>query len=101
MNIQSIGEMFNIAPSFIYNLFRKSDTGLTSTKNNGNISRADAGRRYGRMLISELFNENNLSWEEGTAIYRNKGIHIRGDDNIRNIAEKNNILPGNLVKMLE
>jgi hypothetical protein len=101
MNIQALGKMFNIAPSFIYDLFKESAGGLTSANNNVHISGAGTGKGYGRKSISELFKAKNLSWEEGTAIYKNKGINIRGDDKIRNIAKKNNILPGDLVKMLE
>ncbi len=99
ITIQSLGKKFNIAPSFIYNLFKEN---LPEIKNaySFSISSTVEGSGYGRRKISELFKEKNLSWSEGTKIYKERGIIISEDDKIKNIAEKNNILPIDLIKML-
>lgn len=95
MTIQEAGEKFKIAPSEIYNLFKISN----STSLNKTLTSAGSG--YGRKMISELFKNKNILWNDGVKILENNGIAIKEDDKIKNIAEKYDILPIDLINMIE
>lgn len=92
--IQSIGAEFQIAPSLIYNLFKSENAEIPQ-----NIL-AHAGSGYGRKNISEVFDDNNLTWQQGISILKGHGIILQEDDKLKNIAEKNNILPIDLINMI-
>ncbi len=59
-----------------------------------------AGSGYGRKMLSEILSENNISWSEGVKRLNANGIKIEKDDNLKEIATENGVLPADLIKAI-
>ncbi len=90
--IEKIASANKITPSKIY-LLLKSE-GKTEQ------SKYSRGSGFGRKLLSEILNENNLTWEEGIARLKSKGVIVKNDDKLRSIAEENDLTPLEIIEAL-
>jgi hypothetical protein len=98
--LEEIAVKYNVVPSEIYN---KIFTGNINSKNNFNNSASNKyvqGSGYGRKNISEIFEENNLTWAEGIKKLKSKNIIVTGNDRLKNIATQNNVLPIDIINAI-
>lgn len=93
--IKDIAERYNISPGRLYGSLKESGTATAGQ------SKYVEGSGFGRKLISEVFKENNIVWEEGVAKLTSAGIKIRKDGKLRDIAIDNKVSPIELIKALE
>ncbi len=95
--LQEIAEHYNVVPSDIYKVInlnlQKSKSSVTNTK-------YTPGSGYGRKLLSEVFNENSLSWEEGIQLLKKSGILVSEDGKLKDIATENGKLPVDIINAI-
>lgn len=98
MTIEKLAAVYKVTPSKIYN-----DIKVNNKVSNSALTVETEyveGSGYGRKKISDIFKENNLSWEEGVKILESAGIEIKKDDKLKNIADDNNKIPIDLIKII-
>lgn len=95
--LQEIAEQYNTIPSDIYKAInlnlQKSNSSVTNTK-------YTPGSGYGRKLLSVVFNENALTWEEGIKLLKKSGILVSEDGKLKDIANENGKLPVDIINAL-
>lgn len=98
MTIEKLAAIYRVTPSKIYNDIKIKDmvNNPVSTVETKYIE----GSGYGRKKISEIFKENNLSWEEGVKKFESAGKELKEDDKLKNIADDNNKMPVDLIKII-
>ncbi len=96
MTLQQIAEKYNVTPNVIAKVVPSTSSMNTST-NTGYMQ----GSGFGRKLLSEILNENNLNWNESIAKLKAAGITVEQDDKLKNIANENHVLPIDIIKILE
>lgn len=98
MTIEKLAAVYKVTPSKIYNDIKVNDkvSNSASTVETEYVE----GSGYGKKKISDIFKENNLSWEEGVKILESAGIEIKKDDKLKNIADDNNKMPIDLIKII-
>ncbi len=72
-----------------------------SSKNDGNYNRAIKGAGYGRMTIEEICRIKEINIKESLYRLQNNNISADAKDNIRSVAIKHNLVPSELVNLLE
>ena len=97
ITVQELAEINKTTPDKIYRLLEVNKA-LSSNKI-GN-SKYAPGSGLGRKLLSEIFKENKIEWDEGIKILREKGIEVKADEKIKTIAEENGISPIEIIKAL-
>ncbi len=97
VTVQKLAEINNTTPDKIYRLLEVNKA-LSSDKI-GN-SKYGPGSGLGRKLLSEIFKENNIEWNDGIKILGEKGIQVKEDEKIKTIAEENGISPIKIIKAL-
>ncbi|MCK5087541.1 MAG: DUF4405 domain-containing protein [Melioribacteraceae bacterium] len=94
--MEELAAEYNVRPNEIYNIVK-----LPANKNvqsAGGIYQAGSG--FGRKKLSEIFSVNNISWDEGLEILKINGIKVESDGKVKDIAEKNNLIPSDIIKAL-
>ncbi len=94
---QTILEIANdnqISPSEIYNLISLDMQPKTTE------TKYTMGSGFGRKLLSEILIENKLTFDEGVNKLKNAGINVENDEKIKNIAERNNISPIEIINVI-
>lgn len=93
--IKDIAARYNISPGSLYGSLKEPGASSSSQ------SKYVEGSGFGRKLISEVFKENNIIWEDGIAKLTSAGIKVDKDGKIRDIAIDNKVSPIELIKALE
>ncbi len=93
---QTILELANnnqIPPSEIYNLIAPDMKKVTKA------NKYTLGSGFGRKLLSEFLIDNNLTLSEGMEKLKKAGIVVEKDEKIKNIAERNNLTPIEIINI--
>ena len=98
MTIEKLAAIYKVKPSKIYNDIKVNDK--VSNSASTVVTKYVEGSGYGRKKISDIFKENNLSWEEGVKLFESAGIELKNDDKLKNIADDNNKIPIDLIKII-
>ncbi len=92
--ILDIANANQISPSEIYDLI------ASDVQPEVNEIKYKMGSGIGRKLLSEILIENNLTFDEGINKLKNAGINVENDEKIKNIAERNNISPIEIINAI-
>ncbi len=98
LTLEELAAEYDVTPSKFYELVNERQS-VAPTTTGGSASYVQ-GSGFGRKKLSEIFNENNLSWEEGIDILSKSNIKVTTDDKLKNVAEDNNITPIDIIKAL-
>ncbi len=93
MTIEDLAKANNLQPNDIYNIIK----GKTKTTVKTAFT---PGSGFGRKKLSAIFQELNITWQEGTAKLKKANINVTEDAELKQIAEKNGISPIEIIKAL-
>ncbi len=96
LTLQQIADQYSVTPSIIAKVVPNSGTISTSSSTG-----YKQGSGYGRKLLSEILKENNLNWDESIAKLNKEGIVVEQDDKLKNVANDNDVLPIDIIRILE
>ena len=96
--LKEIAEDYNVVPSDIYKVIKE---GIKVNSSESAKSKYTQGSGYGRKLLSDIFKENNLTWEEGIELLKKNGILVSEDGKLKDIATENGKLPIDLINFLK
>jgi len=101
--LKILAEKYNKTPSELYSII--NTYGVKTNENNSDtetqVSEYRMRSGYGRMKISKVFEDNNLTWEEGIEILKKRSIYVTEDAKIKDIASENNKLPIDIINYLK
>jgi hypothetical protein len=98
LTLQDIAEKYDIVPSDIYKLITASTNQIKNSDVNNNYKQ---GSGYGRKMLSDIFKENNLTWEEGIELLKKHGILVSEDGKVKDIATENGKLPIDIINLIK
>jgi phage antirepressor YoqD-like protein len=99
MTLEDLAAEYDVTPSKFFELVGEKQNSISSGQANGSTKYA-MGSGFGRKKLSEIFEENNLSWEEGVKILEKANIKVESDDRLKTIADDNNVTPIDIIKAL-
>lgn len=92
--VEDLAAENNMTPSELYKKMNLKNENSQS----GNFSR---GGGYGRKTVAQICEQYNVSVEEGLARLKEKGIEVTSKDNIRDIAMDHNLVPIDIVTIIQ
>ena len=98
--LEELAEKHNVVPSDIYAIINSGNINSSNKISINKNSSYKQGSGYGRKLISEVFTENNLSWEEGVELLKKNNIIVTEDVKLKDIATENKKLPVDIINTL-
>jgi len=101
VTLEKLAEEYGIVPSDIYSIISSGKIGSNNKMGSNPSSSYSQGSGYGRKMISEVFDEHNLSWAEGVKLLKKNGIEVNEDEKIKNIATRNKKLPVDIINVLK
>ncbi len=96
LTLKEISEENDISPSKIYNLLKTN-----SGSSNNSTKKYLPGTGFGRKNLSEIFKENKIDWAKGIQKLKSKGIIVKEDAALKEIAQQNKITPKDIITALE
>lgn len=91
--LEELAAKYNTTPNAIY---ANMNNQVSQTHN----SFFSQGSGFGRKNISEVFSENNIAWDEGVRLLEKNGIAVENDMRLKDIADKNNVSPIEIISAL-
>jgi len=101
ITLEVLAEKHGVVPSDIYSIISSGKIGSNNKMGSNPGSSYSQGSGYGRKLISEVFDEHNLTWEEGVKLLNKNGIEVNEDEKLKNIATRNKKLPVDIINALK
>ncbi|NOX17344.1 MAG: DUF4405 domain-containing protein [Chlorobi bacterium] len=98
LTLEELATQYDVTPSKFYELVNNRKT--VSTEASSGAQSYVQGSGFGRKNLSEVFRENNISWEEGINILSKANIKVISDDKLKNIAEENDVDPNEIINAL-
>ncbi len=95
IKMKDLAELNGVSPNKIYETLKAKNSKTSPVS-----SRYAPGSGMGRKLLSEILNENGMSWEKGIAALKEKGIVVTKDEKLKTIAESNNTTPMEILRAL-
>ena len=99
--LEEMAEKYNVVPSDIYAVINSGNKNSTQQTNMNQSSSYKQGSGYGRKMISVVFEENNLSWEEGVELLKKSSIIVTEDMKLKDIATENKKIPVDIINALK
>ena len=99
MTLEDLAVEYGVTPSKFFELVNEKQKSVSSGTAEGS-SKYKMGSGFGRKKISEVFEENNLSWDEGVKILEKANIQVESDERLKSIADENNVSPIDIIKAL-
>ena len=93
-----MAEKYDVVPSYIYAIINSGNTNKSGMSQSSSYKQ---GSGYGRKMISEVFKENNLSWEEGVELLKKSSIIVTEDMKLKDIATENKKIPVDIINALK
>jgi hypothetical protein len=91
--IKEIAQNYNISPQEIFEKLQ--------VQGNSKTDHPGAKRGYGRMTLLQICNEKNISLGDAIMKLDNHGINAQGESMLRDLAQKSNKSPIEIVKIIE
>jgi len=97
ITLEVLAEKYGVVPSDIYLIINSGQSNSNNQMKDNLSSSYSQGSGNGRKLISEVFDEHNLTWEEGVKLLKKNGIEVNEDEKLKNIATRNKKLPVDII----
>jgi len=98
ITLEELAEKYDVVPSYIYAIINSGNTNKSGMSQSSSYKQ---GSGYGRKMISEVFKENNLSWEEGVELLKKSSIIVTEDMKLKDIATENKKIPVDIINALK
>lgn len=93
--LELLAKEYDVYPNEIYNkLINSNNINISNTK-------YSSGNGYGRKLLSKVFEDNNISWENGIEKLKKNNIIVTEDGKLKDIATMNQKLPIDIFNALK
>ncbi|MDA3859753.1 MAG: DUF4405 domain-containing protein [Melioribacteraceae bacterium] len=97
----ALAEKYDVVPSDIYSIINSEKSSTNIQIKSNPISSYSQSSGYGRKSISEVFEEQKLTWEEGVKLLKKNGIEVSEDEKLKDIATRNKKLPVDIINALK
>ena len=101
VTLEELAKKYDVVPSDIYTIINSENKNSAKLTNMNQSSNYKQGSGYGKKLISEVFTENNLSWEEGVKLLKKSNIIVTEDVKLKDIATENRKLPVDIINAIK
>jgi transcriptional regulator CtsR len=98
--LKILAERYDKTPSNLYNIIKTTGSNKSGAEVKSEMEYR-SGSGYGRMMISKVFKDNNLTWEEGLEMLKKYGIFVSEDAKLKDIATENKKLPIDIINYLK
>jgi hypothetical protein len=91
--IKKIAQNYKLSPQ---DIFEKMQVSGKSSSTHGGTKKG-----YGRMRLEQICNDKNISLERVLSILKNEGMEATGNNTLKELGQKYNITPIEIVKIIE
>ncbi len=94
--VKEIGEKYNLTPQQVFEKMQMTNTGLTTTS-----TTSLAGRGYGRMKLREICLDLKIPLDLALTRLSEKGIEADGEIVLRDLSEKYDLMPIDVINIIQ